>query len=272
MFCTQCGTQIGQGQNFCKNCGTRVGKAPEPITTAPLATPEPTRASPSIEPAPRASAAPVAKPSNQSMPLPNYRERQGIGMTVIVAGVVVVILAAAAGIYFGTDLLRAPAKEETPVAAQAPLVPETKAPADALWEETKNSKEAGDNNLASAPQSQQPESPPPASVESPPPEVLPKPAPKADVPSSPRRSQTQRAGQDVPASRRSIAAGTYQTLRSTPVFESPSAAARVVANIPGGIQVNVVAANGDWLEVHSKRGNPPGFIRRQDASFVAKAE
>jgi hypothetical protein len=41
-----------------------------------------------------------------------------------------------------------------------------------------------------------------------------------------------------------------------------------VANIPGGVRVNVVSASGDWLEVHSRRGNPPGFIRRDDAQFI----
>jgi len=33
-----------------------------------------------------------------------------------------------------------------------------------------------------------------------------------------------------------------------------------------------VNAKGDWLEVHSRRGNPPGFIRREDAAFLEKSE
>jgi len=34
----------------------------------------------------------------------------------------------------------------------------------------------------------------------------------------------------------------------------------------------VVNSKGEWLEVHSRRGNPPGFIRRQDAKFLEKTD
>ncbi|MGE5218193.1 MAG: hypothetical protein ACM3SP_14425 [Chloroflexota bacterium] len=74
------------------------------------------------------------------------------------------------------------------------------------------------------------------------------------------------------ASRRNANSGIYQTLRSTTLFESPSASSRSVANIPGGVRVNVVSASGDWLEVHSLRGNPPGFIRREDAQFIESSQ
>jgi hypothetical protein len=46
----------------------------------------------------------------------------------------------------------------------------------------------------------------------------------------------------------------------------------VVANIPAGTRVDVVNSKGDWLEVHSRRGNPPGFIKRQDAKFLEKTD
>ena len=46
----------------------------------------------------------------------------------------------------------------------------------------------------------------------------------------------------------------------------------MIANIPGGTRLDVVNAKGDWLEVHSRRGNPPGFIRREDATLVEKTE
>jgi hypothetical protein len=36
--------------------------------------------------------------------------------------------------------------------------------------------------------------------------------------------------------------------------------------------LDVVSAKGEWLEVHSRRGNPPGFIRREDAALVDKTE
>jgi hypothetical protein len=72
------------------------------------------------------------------------------------------------------------------------------------------------------------------------------------------------------ASRRTAGAGVYETLRSTNVFEEPSASSRIVANIPGGVRVNVVGSTGSWLEVRSKSGKPPGFIRRGDATFVER--
>jgi hypothetical protein len=57
----------------------------------------------------------------------------------------------------------------------------------------------------------------------------------------------------------------YQTVRSTSVFEEPSGNSRKVATIPGGSKVRVVGSSGDWLEVRSKQGRPPGFIRSDDA-------
>jgi SH3-like domain-containing protein len=61
-------------------------------------------------------------------------------------------------------------------------------------------------------------------------------------------------------------------LRSTNVLEGPSPSARIVAGIESGVRINVVAANGDWLEVRSRHGNPPGFIRKEDARLVERAE
>jgi len=33
-----------------------------------------------------------------------------------------------------------------------------------------------------------------------------------------------------------------------------------------------VGSVGEWLEVRSKHGNPPGFIRRDDAMFVERKD
>src|SRR5215475_2109448 len=57
----------------------------------------------------------------------------------------------------------------------------------------------------------------------------------------------------------------YETARSTSVFEEPSDSSRKLATIPRGSKVRVVGSTGDWLEVRSKQGRPPGFIRRDDA-------
>ena len=65
--------------------------------------------------------------------------------------------------------------------------------------------------------------------------------------------------------------GVYQTLRATSVYEEPSASSRVVSQITKGTRVNVIRSLGDWLEVRSRRDNPPGFVRRDDVTFVTKA-
>ncbi len=260
MFCTHCGTQIDEGKNFCRNCGARIARpdaapAPNPARSEPAGSQPPPFAE-------RAAWVPAA------------RERQGLGAAAIVGACVILILAAGAGLYFGTDLLRPSAKPQAPEtvapagAASAPA--QSDAPADALWEEAKNS--AG--GAAPAPQ---PQAEPAPAEPAPPPENSSRSASRADAP-APRRSQdapaparASRPPETAPASRRG-AAGIYETVRATDVFQSPSASAPVVANIPGGTRVNVVASSGEWLEVHSRRGNPPGFIRRDDALFVARGE
>ena len=60
----------------------------------------------------------------------------------------------------------------------------------------------------------------------------------------------------------------YETIRSTSVFEEPSASSRKVGSIPNGTKVRVVGSTGDWLEVRSKSGRPPGFIRQDDAVLM----
>lgn len=62
--------------------------------------------------------------------------------------------------------------------------------------------------------------------------------------------------------------GTYETIRAASVFEEPSRSARTVASIRQGTKVSVVGSRGEWLEIRSKHGNPPGFIHREDAMFL----
>ncbi len=64
---------------------------------------------------------------------------------------------------------------------------------------------------------------------------------------------------------------TYETVRSTPVYEEPANSARVVAQITKGTQITVVGSNAGWLEIRSKHGKPPGFIRADDAMFVSRS-
>jgi hypothetical protein len=71
--------------------------------------------------------------------------------------------------------------------------------------------------------------------------------------------------------RRTTEAGVYETTQATAVYESPSSSARVVSQIGRGTRINVVSSAGTWLEVRSRQGNPPGFVRAADARQVARA-
>lgn len=68
--------------------------------------------------------------------------------------------------------------------------------------------------------------------------------------------------------RRKIEPGVYETTQVTSVYEKPSSTARVITQIGRGTRLNVVNSTGDWLEVRSNRGNPPGFVRSDDARPV----
>jgi TolA-binding protein len=89
---------------------------------------------------------------------------------------------------------------------------------------------------------------------------------------APPPPQTQTAQAPPPPSpppqpqRRVDEAGQYEVLRDTALLEKPSTSSREVALVQRGMTVNVVAAVGDWLEVRSKYGKPPGYIRRQDVA------
>ena len=71
--------------------------------------------------------------------------------------------------------------------------------------------------------------------------------------------------------RRAAEPGVYETVRSTSVYAEPAASSRVLTQIGKGTRVTVVRSVGEWLEVRSKHDNPPGFIRSDDAMFVARA-
>jgi hypothetical protein len=100
---------------------------------------------------------------------------------------------------------------------------------------------------------------------------LPAKTPAAPAPSQPPPAQTQTAQAPPaqappPPQRRVDEAGQYEVLRDTALLEKPSTSSREVALVQRGMTVNVVASVGDWLEVRSKFGKPPGYIRRQDVA------
>ena len=74
-----------------------------------------------------------------------------------------------------------------------------------------------------------------------------------------------------PASaRRTAGPGVYETTQPTAVYENPSSSSRVISQIGRGTRINVVSSAGDWLEVRSKHGNPPGYVRSDDARPITR--
>jgi hypothetical protein len=62
--------------------------------------------------------------------------------------------------------------------------------------------------------------------------------------------------------------GLYETTRATEVHEQPAESSRIISRISKGTRINVVRSDGEWLEIVSKRGNPPGFVLRDSAMLV----
>ena len=63
--------------------------------------------------------------------------------------------------------------------------------------------------------------------------------------------------------------GTYQVIRPSRVYAAPNELSRSIGDIEPGVNVSVVNARDGWLEIHSKHGRPPGFIRREAAARVS---
>jgi hypothetical protein len=100
-----------------------------------------------------------------------------------------------------------------------------------------------------------------------------RPPESAQAPQRPAESAPQRPAESAPPvpARRAAQPGTYQTIRSTDVHEEASASSPVIARVGRGTTLTVIRSVGDWLEVRSKHGKPPGFIRRDDAMYVNTA-
>ncbi|MGZ9130014.1 MAG: hypothetical protein ACXW4Z_19735 [Candidatus Binatia bacterium] len=64
--------------------------------------------------------------------------------------------------------------------------------------------------------------------------------------------------------------GTFETVLATQVYDGPSENAALVASIQAGMKVNVVNSSRGWLEIRSRYGRPPGFIRQDTAVMVAQ--
>jgi hypothetical protein len=64
--------------------------------------------------------------------------------------------------------------------------------------------------------------------------------------------------------------GTYEITQSSRVYAAPSELSQQMGDIEPGVRVNVVNAKNGWLEIHSKHGRPPGFIRKDSARLLAQ--
>jgi murein DD-endopeptidase MepM/ murein hydrolase activator NlpD len=61
-----------------------------------------------------------------------------------------------------------------------------------------------------------------------------------------------------------IEPGIYETIRTTSVLAEASPFSDKIATILQGTKVRVVESAGEWLEIRSSHGRPPGFINRAD--------
>ena len=61
----------------------------------------------------------------------------------------------------------------------------------------------------------------------------------------------------------SFVQGSYTATADTDVREGPGLRYKAVAKITKGMKFQVVDAEGDWLKVQSKHGNPPGYIEKK---------
>ena len=64
--------------------------------------------------------------------------------------------------------------------------------------------------------------------------------------------------------------GTFETVRATQVYGGPSENSALIASIGPGMKLNVVDSSNGWLEIRSKHGRPPGFIRQEAAVKIGQ--
>jgi hypothetical protein len=130
--------------------------------------------------------------------------------------------------------------------------------------ETARDRIANEDTASAEPVAKRPSLPPQVATTS----ASPTPAPPPIPPIEERRPTPSAITRPQPQSESAIT-GPYETLYPTSVYREPRADSQRVSSIPAGIKVNVVAVRGEWLEVQSKHGNPPGFIKKESAVPMA---
>jgi hypothetical protein len=63
--------------------------------------------------------------------------------------------------------------------------------------------------------------------------------------------------------------GIYEITRASRVYSAPTESSQLIGDIEAWMKVSVVNSRDGWLEIHSKHGRPPGFIRRDVAARIA---
>jgi chromosome segregation ATPase len=64
--------------------------------------------------------------------------------------------------------------------------------------------------------------------------------------------------------------GSFETIRPTPIYSGPSENSALVGKIPAATKINVVDSRDGWLEVRSKHGRAPGFVREEAAKRIGQ--
>ncbi len=101
------------------------------------------------------------------------------------------------------------------------------------------------------------------------PEAAPAPSAVKDAVRPAVRDNRESANLALPVKPPSRVAATYKITRASRVYAAPSEFSQSIGDIEPGLKVNVVNSRDGWLEIHSKHGRPPGFIRSEVAARVA---
>ena len=94
------------------------------------------------------------------------------------------------------------------------------------------------------------------------------PAQSASIPKkiTPKKKETAPKEKTLPAAQSDARVnGIYEVTQTSRVYAAPTETSQLLGDVEPGVKVNVVSAQDGWLEIHSKRGRPPGFIRKEAA-------
>lgn len=96
--------------------------------------------------------------------------------------------------------------------------------------------------------------------------------PQASSVESRSMKTSEKATTDTAAAGKPVATAweSYEIVQPTRVFSAPSEHSQLVANVEPGTQVNVVDSRNGWLEIRSKHGRPPGFIKKTAAIRIGQ--